>query len=210
MLPPEGRQPIWWNGKEGIAVYAPSGAVEPIRAPPADAAPPPKSPIGIRVSDVRAADGQLFFTVTINDHEPNQWTGQDWQLVAGEASPWAIPTHFEADQRTLAVARWFAGQTVPGRGTTTRHYLFDARGSRLTLREDGQETVIATAGGRVGEGIWMLNLRLLRATDRGSYVAQDEVAVIPLLQIEITEAGEVTGFVFDNLPGAEVERTAIP
>ena len=199
MFPSSGRQPIWWNAD--VAVYAPNGAVEPIRPPPAAAPAPAPPAVNVRVSDVAARDRRLTFTVTMDDQAPDQWTGQDWQLVAGEASSWAIPTELEPDGRTPVVAQWFAGQTAPGRGTTTRHYVFDARTSRLALREDGQETVIATAGDGVGEGIWMLTLRLLREEERGTYVAQEEVAVIPLLQIEISETGEVSGFVYDNASG---------
>ena len=211
MFPPEERQPIWWNEDEGVAVYAPNGSVKAIRPPPPDATPPPvPPPVNVQVSDIGATDGRLTFTVTIDDQAPDQWTGQDWQLVAGEASPWAIPTHFESGQQTPVVEQWFAGQTAAGRGTTTRHYLFDARASRLMLREDGQETVIATSGDGVGEGTWMLTLRLLRETDRGTYVAQEDVAVIPLLQIEISETGEVAGFVYDNARGAEVEPAVKP
>ena len=199
MFPSSGRQPIWWNAD--VAVYAPNGAVGPIRPPPAAAPAPAPPAVNVRVSDVAARDRRLTFTVTMDDQAPDQWTGQDWQLVAGEASSWAIPTELEPDGRTPVVAQWFAGQTAPGRGTTTRHYVFDARTSRLALREDGQETVIATAGDGVGEGIWMLTLRLLREEERGTYVAQEEVAVIPLLQIEISETGEVSGFVYDNASG---------
>lgn len=35
-------------------------------------------------------------------------------------------------------------------------------------------------------------LQLKRAVDRGSYVAHDPVSFIPVLEVEITEAGEVT------------------
>lgn len=207
MLPPEGRNPIRWNAD--VAVYAPQGAVGPVMSTP-PSAPPLMPPVGIRVSEVRGVDGQLAFTVTLTDHTPDQWSGHDWQLVAGEASPWAIPTELEPDGRTPVVVQWFAGQTEPGRGTTTRHYLFDARTSGLAPREDGQETTIATSGDGVGAGIWMLTLRLLRTEDQGTYVAQEEVAVIPMLQFEITDTGDVTGFVYDNAREAEVELSAAP
>ena len=209
MFPPEGRRPVWWHGVEGIAVYAPYGAVDPIMPPPVSER-PPEPPVDVRVSHVDAADGQLTFTVTINDHAPDQWTGQDWQLVAGEASPWAIPTELEPDGRTPVVVQWFAGQMTPGRGTTTHHYVFDARTSRLSVQESGRHTVMAASATGVGEGVWMLSLRLLRAADRGTYVAQEEVALIPLLQIEISDTGEVDGFAYDSAQGTAVEPATKP
>ena len=209
MFPPSGRQPIWWD--DHVAVYAPRGAVKPIRPPPPDATPPPAPPpVDVQVSDIGAADGRLTFTVTINDHAPDQWNGQDCGLAAGEASPWAIPTRLKPDRRTPVVAHWFAGQMAPGRETTTLHYVYDARTSRLAVRRSGHGTELASSGDGVGEGIWMLNLRLLRAVDRGTYVAQEEVAVIPLIQIEISETGEVTGFVYDGARGSEVEPAVKP
>ena len=91
MFPPAGRQPVWWSTSQGIAVYAPHGAVDPVMPPPPDAAPMPgPPPVSVQVSDVRATDGWLSFTVTIEDLAPERWTGQDWVLTAGDASPWAI------------------------------------------------------------------------------------------------------------------------
>ena len=97
---------------------------------------------------------------------------------------------------------------VSGRGTTTHHYTFDARTSSLAVRQSGQETVVAASGEGVSEGIWMLTLRLIREVDRGAYVAHEEAAVIPLLQIEISGAGEVAGFAYASGRGAEVQSSA--
>ena len=207
MFPPSGRQPIWWTAVDDIAVYAPSGAVEPVRPPPPDRAPPPEPPpVNVRVSDVGPTKGQLTFTVTIDDHAPDRWTGQDWVLIAGEASPWAIPTNLQPDGRTPVVEQWFAGHIPPGRGTTTHRYAFDVRTSRLSVRQGGEDTEVATSGEGVGHGIWILALRLTQQEDRGTYVAQEEVALIPVLQIEISESGEVTGFVYDDAREADMQR----
>ena len=54
----------------------------------------------------------------------------------------------------------------------------------------------------------MLTLRLIREVDRGAYVAHEEAAVIPLLQIEISGAGEVAGFAYASGRGAEVQSSA--
>lgn len=210
MLPPEGRQPIWWNAQDGIAVYAPNGAVAPIMAPPASMQSPEPSPVGVQVSDVGTTDGRLTFTVTIDDLAPDQWSGQDWQLLAGEESPWAIPTELEPDGRTPVVAQWFAGQMAPRRDVTTYQYVFDPRTPRLAVGERGQATDVASAGDGVGEGIWMLSLRLIQEVDRGTYVAQEDIAVIPLLQIEISETGDVTVFVYDDARGVDAEPAVKP
>ena len=209
VFPPAGRQPIWWN--DDVAVYAPHGAVDPIMPPPNAAPTPAAPPVSVRVSDVRAADGQITFTVTIDDHAPDQWNGQDWGLIAGEESRWAIPTHLEPDRGgTPVIEQWFAGQIVPGRESTTHHYVFDAGASRLAVRESGRDTVVAASANGVGEGTWMLLLRLNRDVNRGSYVAQEEVASIPVLQIEISATGEVAGFAYDSRRGAEVLPPAQP
>ena len=209
MFPPAARRPIWWSASQGIAVYAPNGIVAPIMPPPDSGSPLGSSPPSIRVSDLRATDGRLGFTLTIDDQAPDRWTGQDWQLIAGEASRWAIPTQLAPDWRTPAVAQWFAGQMSPGRGTTTYDYTFDARTSRLAVRgASGQASVVATSGDGIGEGIWMLRLRVLRAVDRGTYLAQEDVAVIPVLQIEVSEAGDLAAFAYDNALGAEVQSSA--
>ena len=92
VFPPAGRQPIWWN--DVMAIYAPNGAMGPVMLPLEPAPSPEPPPIGVEVSDVRVADGRLAFTLTVDDHAPDRWTGQDWQLFKVDASPWAIPAHW--------------------------------------------------------------------------------------------------------------------
>ena len=110
MFPPAARQPIWWNKQ--VAIYAPNGALAPIM-PPLDAAPEPP-PIEVKVSDVREADGKLAFTLTVDDHSPDRWTGQDWVVIRVDDSPWAIPRRLEGD--TPVVEQWYGSQMIPGRG----------------------------------------------------------------------------------------------
>ena len=119
MFPAAGRQPIWWNDR--VAVYAPHGTVPPIMPSwPV----PPEEPLGVsvRVSDVRAGDGRITFTTTLDDRAPEQWTGQDWVLIAVDTSPWALPVTFRPDGRTPVADAWIAGQAVPGAGTTHPHF----------------------------------------------------------------------------------------
>ncbi len=195
MFPPEGRQPIWWN--EEMAIYAPDGAVAPVR-PPAEAAPSEPAPIDVRVSDVRVANGQIAFSLTVDDHSPERWTGQDWALVAVDGGPWSIPRRLESDQRTLVAEQWFVGQIVRGRGTTTHAYVYDALASSLAVRSgDGTYRTETSSGGDEGPGTWALALRLLREEDRGTYVAHEQAALIPVLKITVSPAGEVSYEVYD-------------
>ncbi len=49
----------------------------------------------------------------------------------------------------------------------------------------------------------MLALRLVRDEDRGTWVAQEDAAFIPVLLIEVSEAGEVSYRVYeDRLAGS--------
>ena len=198
MFPSAGRQPIWWNGE--VAVYAPHGAVAPIRSP----SPPRKRPpdVKVRVSDVRVADGRITFTTTVHDQAPEQWTGQDWVLIAGDRSPWAFPLARHPDGRPPATDAWFAGQIVSGQGVTTYAYALDTRASSLAVQgADGSYTAVPSSADHVGSGAWTLALRLSRDQDRGSYVAKEETAFIPVMQIEISEAGDVSAHVYDQVHG---------
>ena len=197
MFPSAGRQPIWWN--EEVAVYAPHSAVAPIRPPPSQKRPPD---VNVRVSDVRVADGRIAFTTTLHDQAPEQWTGQDWVLIAGDRSPWSFPLARHPDGPSPATDAWFAGQMVAGKGVTTHAYALDPRAPSLVVRgADGSYTAVPSSTGRLGSGAWTLALRLSRDQDRGSYVAKEEAAFIPVMQIEISEAGDVSAHVYDQVHG---------
>ena len=196
MFPAAGRQPIWWNDR--IAVYAPHGAVAPIMSSwPA----PPEEPlaVSVQVSDVRAAAGRIAFTATFDNRAPEQWTGQDWVVIAVDASPWAFPLTLRPDGRTPVADAWFAGQAVPGAGTTTHTFEFDANASRLAVRDRNGTFTMAESSGRVqGSGVWTLGIRLQHDWRPNSW---REVAFIPVLRIEVSEAGEVSYEVFDAVLG---------
>ena len=199
MFPPAGRQPIWWN--EEMAIYAPHGAVAPVMTPLDPAPPPEPPPIGVRVSDVREADGQLAFTLTVDDHSPDRWTGQDWVVVSVDASPWAIPRHL--DNGEPVIQQWFGGQMVRGRGLTTHGLVYDARAPSLAVRggDGGFWTPASSVRAAVGPGNWMLVLRVLRAEDRDAFVAQEQAAMIPVLKFTVSPDGEVSYEVYDDLLG---------
>ena len=191
MFPPAGRQPIWWNDE--VAVYAPNSAVAPIMAAPPELE---SFPVGVRVSDARTQDGRLTFTARFDDRAPGQWSGQDWVVAAGDASPWALPVDFQPDGRTPEEVAWFAGHIGPGMGTTTRKFEFDGPASRLAVRDsNGVFTEAAAAGNVQGPGSWMLAVRLRHERQPEIWRL---VAIIPVLQIEVSEAGEVSYRVYQD------------
>ncbi len=185
MFPPAARQPIWW--RDNIAVFAPGGAVDPIMPPPPRHDP---LPFSVRVSDVRAAAGRITFTATFDNRAPERWTGQDWVVIAVDASPWDLPLGFQPDSRTPVAAAWFDGWLGPSAGTTTHTYEFDALASRLAVEDGSGEFTAATGAGRIeGEGAWLLAIRL-RHEYRPNYWR--DAALIPVLRIMASEAGEVS------------------
>ena len=191
MFPPAGRQPIWWN--DVAAVYSPDGAVAPIMSPPPE---PEIFPFSVRLSDARTQDGRLTFTATFNDRAPGQWSGQDWVVAAGDASPWAIPTEFLYDERTPVAVAWFAGQIGPGVETATREFEFEGPASRLAVRDDSGALTAAAASGSVqGHGSWVLAVRLQHEWQSNYW---RKAAFIPVLQIEVSEAGEVSYRVYQD------------
>lgn len=193
MFPPARRQPIWWNDE--IAVYAPDGAVAPIMPPPPESEPPP---VSVRLSDVRAADGRVTFTATFDDDAPELWTGQEWIVTAGDASPWGIPQRFEPDGRTVATV-WFPGQVAPGRGTTSHTYVFDILAPSLSVQDaSGALSTVAESERVLGAGTWTLAVRLQHEWQPNYW---REAAFIPVMRLQVSVAGEVSYAVFDDVLG---------
>ncbi len=181
-FPLDRRQPIWWNDE--IAIYPLGKAANPIM-------PPPPRPFSVEVSDVQTADGRIAFTATFLDLEPDQWKGQDWLVTSTDASPWAIPREFEADERRRAGSQWFGGQVVPGRGTTERRFEFDPRAVSLLVAEgDGEFAAAPSSGTALDPGNWTLAVRL-----RGDWW---ELAYIPLMKIKVSSTGEVSYTVYEG------------
>ena len=194
MLPPAARQPIWWN--EDSAVFAVSDTVGPTMPPPS-AAPP--LPFSVRISDTRAFDGQMAFTATFDDRAPEQWTGQDWIVIALDDSPWGIPTRFLPDGYTPASAAWFPGQIGPGWGQTSRRYEFDFRAGSLAVRgEDGEWTSVESSEWIGGSGNYVLAVRLRQKIQPRLW---RDAAVIPILKITISETGGVSYRVHEEVGG---------
>ena len=195
MFPPAARQPIWWNDE--IAVYAPDGAIAPIMAPPPE---PEPAPVSIQVSKVQAVDGRIAFTASFHNHDPEQWTGQDWVVLVGDDSPWAIPMHVEPGGRTIGSVAWFPGQAAATQQTSTYAYDFDVASPGLAVR-DATGEFAPTAGssrGKLGEGAWTLAVRLQH---EWKPLHWREVGRIPVLRVSVSETGEVTHEVFADARG---------
>ena len=182
MFPLGHRRPVWRNGE--IAVYAPAGALAPLTHPP-----PPL--VDVRVDPAQAGDGRFTFAVTFIDRAPERWTNQDWVVAATDPSPWALP-RLVYNYRT-----WFVGQIRSGLGTTTLTAEFDAHAAELrVLGADGRFAAVRRSDGELGPGRWALLARLLRQCSGGNC---ETVTLIPVIQIAISEAGEIS---YEVYPGA--------
>lgn len=188
MFPPAARRPIWWN--DAVAVYSPDGAIAPLM---------PFTPgdwrsVTARVSDVVAADGRIGFSLALHNREPDRWTGQDWIVV--ETTEGGIPIY--PGFGWPSAERWFPGEISSRPAAVEASFRFDPRtGSLAAGAGDGP---IGAAGevDPLRPGPWTLVMRLIRAVDRGSYTAHEHVGVIPLLQVEISAAGDVVVEVFEG------------
>ncbi len=195
MFPPAARPPIWWNDE--TAVYALDGTVEPIMQPPRDE----PFPFSISLSDVRAADGRIAFTATFDDRAPDQWSGQDWIMIATETRPWRLPRQILPDA-TPPIATWFAGQVGPGSGTTSIAYEFDFQMPGLAVRdEQGLLKPLDSSEAVLGSGNWTLAVRL-RHEYKPSY--RRDAAIIPVLRIKVSETGEISYQVHKEAGGGAI------
>ena len=193
MFPPASRQPIWWNDE--TAVYALDGTVAPIMPPPPQAE---SFPFSVTLSDVRAADGRIAFTATFDDRAPDQWTGQDWIMIATQAPPWDMPTQLLPDG-THSVVIWFIGQVGPGSGMTSIAYELDFRTPGLAIRdENGVLKPLERSDAVLDSGSYVLAVRL-----RHEYKPRywRDTAIIPVLRITVSETGEVSYQVHEDAGG---------
>ena len=197
MFPPASRQPVWWNDE--TAVYALDGAVDQIMPPPPWTEP---LPFGVRVSDVRAADGgRIAFTATFDDRAPDRWMGQDWLIIAIDNSRYGFPTQILSDGRLPATTMWFSGQIWPGRGTASIAYQLDFLAPSMAFRYSGGTWTPAGASEAQSEpGVYTLAVRL-----RHEYKPDQwrDAAIIPVLKITVSETGEVSYQVHEEAGGGE-------
>ena len=193
MFPTASRQPIWWNDE--TAVYALDGTVDPIMPPPPRAEP---FPFGVRMSDLRVADGRAVFTATFDDRAPDQWTSQDWIMIATQAPPWDVPTQFLPDG-SPAVTIWFVSYLNPGKGTSSLAYEFDFLAPSLAVRrEHGVLNPLERSDAVLDSGSYVLAVRL-----RHEYKPRywRDAAIIPVLRIVVSQTGEVSYQVHEDAGG---------
>ena len=194
MFPAASRQPIWWNDK--TAVYALDGAVDPIVPPPPWVEP---FPFSVRMSDVSEADGRIAFTATFDDRAPDQWSGQDWVVIARDNSPLGLPKQLLPDRHTPAAHQWFSGQTWPGRKTTAITYQVDFLAPSMAFRDSGGAWTPAGASeSESGPGAYVLAVRLRHEYKPEQWRA---VAFIPVLRITVSETGQVSYQVHEKAGG---------
>ncbi len=189
MFPQPARRAIWRNNR--VAIYSVDGATDSIMPIRSEAAPP----ISVHVSDARAADERMSFDLTLTTRAPERWSGQDWLVLPASVSGLPlIPAIGEPD-----ATMWFSGQIGPGRTTTRLTYEFDPRGAGLYVKTGhGNFSPAAGSGAPLEPGYWSLVLRLTGRVDRGSFVAHEHVAYVPVMQIGISELGEVTFLVYEG------------
>ena len=189
MFQPSARTPIW--SREGVGVYAPNGSVARIMDTPALESPPSGDPppVLVDVTDFRVTDGRIDFVASFEERAAEGWTGQDWVVIAGDRSPWAIPTEVFRRGDAPTIAKWFGGLLSSGSATTTHTYRFDARTAELSLRDDaGAFAPLPTSAAELGPGGYTLALRL-RHEYQPNYWR--DAAVIPVVRIRIAEGGDV-------------------
>ena len=169
---------IWWNG--AIAAYATNGT----GAPPVQAPPLSTARVDVRLSDVRRTGDRIGFTVAFADRAPGRWTGQDWLVAAADASPLALPIHFESDGRSHTAEQWYEGRVSAGTEQAAISYEFDAGAGQLFVKgADGAFTRVESSEGRLGPGVWTLLARL-----RHDHL---QAAAVPVMTIAISETGDV-------------------
>ena len=202
MFPLGSRQPIWQNAE--VAVYAPNGTVA--RITPSRAV-PEAPPVAVEVADARIDDGRIVFATTFDDRAPERWTGQDWVIVELDDGPWPLPARFLGDGRGPEVAKWFDGLISSGSATGSHTYEFDVPTARLAVRNDaGAFVPLDASEGDLGAGSWVLALRLRHEWQPNIW---REVAFIPVLEITISDTGQVTFAVFDDV-GVETMPPGTP
>ena len=106
-------------------------------------------------------------------------------MIQLEDTPWTQPIHYEDDGFTLVGRQWYAGEIAPSGGTETHRYEFDALAGTMAVQSAAGEVapVMASADG-LTPGTWVLGVRL--------QLGHLQAAVIPVVNIEVSESGQAT------------------
>ena len=197
MFPPGARHPVWRN--DDMAAYAPTGALAPIAA---SGPLPDPAPIVVRVSELRVDGGRINFTAAVAEHAPSRWTGQDWIAVELDPQPISLPTGFRNGDQGPATVKWFGGRLLSGSATGVHTFKLDIPASSLAVRVD-QETFIPlpASEGDFGTRSWVLALRLRHEWQPNHW---RDAAVIPVLTFQVSDAGEVSYEISEEMLDARV------
>ena len=141
-----------------------------------------------------AANGRISFSLALNNWEPDRWTGQDWIVV--ETTEGGIPVY--PGFGGAAAERWFPGLISSRPAAAAAHFRFDPRTGGLAAGTGDGPIGAVGQDEALGPGRWTLVMRLIRAVDRGGYVAHEHVGFIPMLRVDISESGTVAVEVFEG------------
>ena len=190
MFPAALRRPIWWNDE--TAVYALNWAVKPIMPSPSTQL----FPFNIQLTDVSEADGRIAFTATFDDRAPEQWTSQDWVLIATEAQPWGLPQQFRPNG-TPVIAAWFRSYLNPGQGMTSLTHEFDFHALSLAVqREHGVFKPLDRSEAALNSDSYVLAVRLRHEHQPNQW---RDAAMIAVLKITVSETGQVSYQVYEDV-----------
>ena len=104
----------------------------------------------------------------------------------------------EEEGHVLEGALWFAGQAIPVTTVITKSYEFNALAGNLAVRNEASDLVpISASGDGLTPGIWSLAVRLQHE--------HLQAAIIPLIEVAISESGKVAYTVYPGPREAAVK-----
>ena len=116
-----------------------------------------------------------------------------------DASIWEFPAEFLTGGDGPVIAKWFAGLVTSDSATSAHSYALDVPASLLAVRNQSGALVPLTASdGAMGAGSWVLALRLRHEWQPDHW---REAAFIPVMRIDVSEDGEVTYSVYEDVRG---------
>lgn len=173
-------EPFWWNDK--VLVYATDPSLDAVAGMPTTPRPT------VAVSKLQESEQGVEFTATFTNPTDDRWTGQDWLVIARNASL----VEFVRNLKTGPIAQWFDGQIAPNPGTISLDFKFDARTRRLAVRNDtGAFTEVQSSGRPLEPGAWLLTMRVRDSNRRAHFYPVLSFEVLPDGGIAY-EAGGVT------------------